>query len=170
MNFHRFFLPAVLVAAVAVFFQGCGYSTATLNKSGVQKLFVPVFKSNVMEPNLGVLVTDNVVKGFQTDGSIQIADQEDADATLKATITEFQLSPARFRVENERTVREYFLTMAVEYRAIKKGETKPYSQGKVIATTSFFTGDDLQNDKRVGVSYAADKLTQELVSRLTESW
>jgi hypothetical protein len=170
MNFHKFFLPVTLMAALATFFHGCGYSTQTLNKTGVHKLFVPVFKSNVMEPNLGVLVTDNIVKAFQTDGSIQITDQEDSDATLKATITQFDLSPARFRVENERTVREYFLTMAIEYRAVKKGETKPYNQGKVIATTSFFTGDDLQNDKRVGVSYATDDLGKELVSRLTESW
>jgi hypothetical protein len=101
---------------------------------------------------------------------MQISDKEDADATLKATITQFDLSPARFRVENERTVREYYLTMAVEYESTKKGQTKPYLSGKVTETTSFFTGDDLQNDKRVGVSYVADSIARELASRLTESW
>ena len=52
----------------------------------------------------------------------------------------------------------------------KKGEKKPYASGTVVATTSFFTGDDLVNDKRVGVSYVAEKIAKELASRLTESW
>ena len=170
MKFSRIFSLAALAGSAAFVLQGCGYSTATMNKTGVEKLFIPVFKSNVMEPNLGSIVTDTVVKKFQIDGTMQIADQEDADATLKVTITEFKLSPARFRLENERSVREYYLAMTIEYEATKKGKKKPYASGTVAATTSFFTGDDLVNDKRVGVSYVAEKIGKELASRLTESW
>ena len=170
MKFLKTLFLAALAGIAAFVLQGCGYSAAPMNKSGVGKLFIPVFKSNVMEPNLGSLVTDTVVKDFQIDGTMQIADKEDADATLKGTITQFQLSPARFRLENERSVREYYLSMGVEYEVTKKGEKKPYASGTVVATTSFFTGDDLVNDKRVGVSYVAEKIAKELASRLTESW
>jgi len=170
MNFFKVCLLTALASAAALLIQGCGYSTSTLNKSGIEKLYIPVFHSNVMEPNLGVLVTDTVVKGFHVDGSLKVADREDADATLKGTIVQFELSPARFRLEDERSVREYYLTMGIEYEVTKRGEKKPYKSGKVVANTSFFTGDDLTNDKRVGVSYVAEKIAKELASRLTESW
>ena len=170
MTISKTFSLAALAGIAAFVFQGCGYSTGTLNKSGIEKLYIPVFHSNVMEPNLGVLVTDAVVKGFQVDGSMRVADHEDADATLKGTIVQFELSPARFRLENERSVRESYLTMGVDYEVVRKGDKKPYKRGKVIASTSFFTGDDLANDRRVGVSYVAEKIAKELASRLTESW
>jgi len=170
MKYFKVFLFTALAGILVVLNHGCGYSVATMNKSGVTKLYIPVFHSNVMEPNLGSLVTDTVVKGFLRDGFMKITDKEDSEATLKATITQFDLSPARIRVENEHTVREYYLTIGVEYTVTRTGETKPFSSGKVIGFTTFFTGDDLINDKRVGVSYAADKIAKELVSRLTESW
>lgn len=170
MKYFKAFLFTALAGILAIVTHGCGYSAASMNKSGVTKLYIPVFHSNVMEPNLGSLVTDTVAKGFIRDGSMKVTDKEDSEATLKGTITQFELSPARIRVENERTVREYYLTMGVEYTVTRTGETKPYTSGKVTGTTSFFTGDDLTNDKRVGVSYAADKIAKELASRLTESW
>jgi len=42
--------------------------------------------------------------------------------------------------------------------------------GKVIGQTSFFTGDDLVNDKRQGVSYVSEDVGRKLASRLSESW
>ena len=164
------FLKLAALFLPALFLSGCGYSAGSLNKSGVTRLNIPVFKNHVYEPNLGVLLTGTVVKRFQMDGSIQIADEQDADAVLKGAITKFELSPARFRVETERTVREYILYITVSYSVTKKGDQRPFQSGEVSGSTSFFVGDDLASDKRQGISYAAEEIGGQLVTKVTEGW
>ena len=82
----------------------------------------------------------------------------------------FSDKAARFRVETERTVREYFLTITVNYTLVKKGEKRPIAAGAVNGGTSFFVGDDLASDKRQGISYAAEEIGRALVTRVTEAW
>ena len=95
--------PALLLTAVAaLLLPSCAGYTAGSDKPGrmenVKSIAVPTFRNLTLEPRSSVLVTNNVVRQFQLDGTYQIKDAQDADAVLRGTIREFtrrQLRSAR---------------------------------------------------------------------------
>ena len=81
-----------LLAAVCLLLTSClGYHVGPV-KPGVLRdvhlVAVPTFENKTLLPRVEVLVTDSVIKQLQQDGTYKIADKGNADAVLKAEITE----------------------------------------------------------------------------------
>ena len=59
----------------------------------VHGIAVPTFENKTLLPRVEVLVTDSVIKQLQQDGTYRIADEGNADAVLKAEISEISRTP-----------------------------------------------------------------------------
>jgi hypothetical protein len=116
-----------LPTAVCLLLTGClGYHVGPV-KPGVLRdvhlVAVPTFENKTLLPRVEVLVTDSVIKQLQQDGTYKIADQGNADAVLKAEITEINRTPARSVRGNVLATTEFNLAMHVRYKLETRGGT-----------------------------------------------
>ena len=108
---------------------------------------MPTFRNGTLVPRIEVLVTGTVIKQFQQDGTYRIANEDNADATLKGEIIAVGRSPARSVRGNVLATTEFNLSIRVRYTLVGR-------DGKVIA----------------GLPLAAEQLAVQLVSQLSEGW
>jgi outer membrane lipopolysaccharide assembly protein LptE/RlpB len=163
-----------LAAAAALLLPGCaGYHTGS-DKPGrmehVKTLAVPTFKNLTLEPRSAVLVTNNVVRQFQLDGTYQIKDSQDADAVLHGTIREFTRRQLRSARNNNLRTRELELIMFVDYTVEEPVTGSVLTRGTVNGSTSVFLDPNFQLSERQAIDDASRKMAEELVSRLAEGW
>lgn len=164
---------ALLCGTLLVLNNCAGYQLGS-SKPGkmqdIQKLAIPVFKNNTLEPRSSVLVTNNVVRQFQLDGTYQIVDERYAQAVLRGTIRDFQRRQLRSARNNTLRTRELELRIFVDYTVEEPGTGVVLARGSVDGSTSVFLDPNFQLSERQAIDDAAHRLAEELVSRLTEGW
>jgi outer membrane lipopolysaccharide assembly protein LptE/RlpB len=136
----------------------------------IQSLAVPTFRNLTLEPRSAVLVTNNVVRQFQIDGTYQIKDSQNADAVLRGTIREFTRRQLRSARNNNLRTRELELILYVDYTVEDPASGSVLSRGTVNGSTSVFLDPNFQLSERQAIDDASRKMAEELVSRLTEGW
>ena len=161
---------------IAVFFllTGClGYHLGPPKPNvlrDVHVIAVPVFENKTLLPRIEVLITDSVIKQLQQDGTYRISNENNADAILKAEITEISRAPARSVRGNVLATTEFNLVMHVKYKLETPGGTMLMPSTDVVGTTSFFVGTDVTTDERQALPLAAEELAIHLVTQLSEGW
>lgn len=136
----------------------------------VHTIAVPTFENKTLIPRVEVLVTDTVIKQLQQDGTFQIARDGDADATLKAEITQIDRLPARSVRGNVLRTSEFNLSMRLKYTLVARDETPIAPPAYVSGTTSFFVSTDITTDERQALPLATEDLATRLVTQLSEGW
>ena len=136
----------------------------------VHAIAVPTFENKTLLPRIEVLITDSVIKQLQQDGSYKVANENNADAILKAEITEITRAPARSVRGNVLRTTEFNLIMHVKYKLETASGTVLMPSAEVVGTTSFFVQSDVTTDERQALPLAAEELANHLVTQLSEGW
>jgi hypothetical protein len=160
--------------AVCLLLTGClGYHVGPVKPGvlrDVHSIAVPTFDNKTLLPRIEVLITDSVIKQLQQDGTYRIANENNADAVLKAEITEITRAPARSVRGNVLATTEFNLIMHVKYKLESPSGTVLMPSAEVVGTTSFFVGTDVTTDERQALPLAAEELATHLVTQLSEGW
>lgn len=160
--------------AVSLLLTGClGYHVGPVKPSvlrDVHGIAVPTFENKTLLPRIEVLITDSVIKQLQQDGTYRIANENNADAILKAEISEIIRTPARSLRGNVLRTTEFNLAMHVKYKLETASGTVLMPSAEVVGTTSFFVGEDVTTDERQALPLAAEELAIHLVTQLSEGW
>jgi outer membrane lipopolysaccharide assembly protein LptE/RlpB len=160
--------------AVSLLLTGClGYHVGPVKPSvlrDVHGIAVPTFENKTLLPRVEVLITDSVIKQLQQDGTYKIANENNADAILKAEISEISRTPARSLRGNVLATTEFNLAMHVKYKLETPSGTVLMPSTEVVGTTSFFVGEDVTTDERQALPLAAEELAIHLVTQLSEGW
>jgi outer membrane lipopolysaccharide assembly protein LptE/RlpB len=160
--------------AVFLLLTGClGYHVGPVKPSvlrDVHGIAVPTFENKTLLPRIEVLITDSVIKQLQQDGTYRIANENNADAILKAEISEIIRTPARSLRGNVLATTEFNLAMHVKYKLETPSGTVLMPSTEVVGTTSFFVGEDVTTDERQALPLAAEELAIHLVTQLSEGW
>ena len=160
--------------AVFLLLTGClGYHVGPVKPSvlrDVHGIAVPTFENKTLLPRIEVLITNSVIKQLQQDGTYRIANENNADAILKAEISEINRTPARSLRGNVLATTEFNLAMHVKYKLETPSGTVLMPSTEVVGTTSFFVGEDVTTDERQALPLAAEELAIHLVTQLSEGW
>ena len=172
----RLSLPAAcyLLPAACLFFSGCaGYHLGSAKPDylkNVKTVSVPMFRNNTLVPRLENTFTTSVIQQLQQDGTFQVAAVGDGDATLMCTIDRVERAPARSVTGNVLLTSEFELNVNVRYQLLEKGTGRIIDSGRATGETSFFVGNDVQQDERQAIPIAAQQAAVRLVSELTEGF
>jgi outer membrane lipopolysaccharide assembly protein LptE/RlpB len=160
--------------AVFLLLTGClGYQVGPVKPNllrDVHAIAVPTFENKTLLPRVEVLITDSVIKQLQQDGTYRIANENNADAILKAEIVDISRAPARSVRGNVLATTEFNLAMHVKYKLETPSGTVLMPSTEVVGTTSFFVGTDVTTDERQALPLAAEELATHLVTQLSEGW
>ena len=159
---------------VALLLSGCaGYHLGPAKPAYLREIHsiaVPVFRNATLVPRIEVLVTGTVIKQFQQDGTFRIANEGNADATLKGEIVAVGRSPARSVRGNVLATTEFNLSVRVRYTLVGRDGKTIAGPSEAAGWTSFFVGSDVSTDERQALPLAAEQLAVQLVSQLSEGW
>ena len=164
----------LLPCAVGVLASGClGYHLGPAKPAylkDVHTVAVPVFRNNTLIPGLEGVVTDTVIAQIQQDGTYQVASGDSADVVLACTIEKVQRTPDRSVTGNVLLTSEFDLDLGVRYVLSERATGKILDSGRLDGQTSFFVGNDVQQDQRQAIPLAAQQLAVRLVSEIAEGF
>jgi len=160
--------------AVFLLLTGClGYHVGPVKPSvlrDVHGIAVPTFENKTLLPRVEVLITDSVIKQLQQDGTYQITNEDQADATLSGEISRIARTPARSVRGNVLATTEFALTLSVKYTLTGKNGEQLAGGNEATGTTSFFVSSDVTTDERQALPLATEDLATRLVSQISEGW
>ncbi len=161
-----------LLAAAAL--SGCAGYHLNGNKpthmEHISKLYVPTFDNLTLEPRLGVLVTNAVIKQIQASGAYEISDEEHADATLKAKISTIDRTQWRSVETNTLDTRELLMRLKIDYRVVEKKTGVALRVSKVQATSYVVLDPNWQTSERQVLSETAERMSVTLAGELANGW
>ena len=159
---------------LALLLSGCaGYHIGPATPAYLREIHsiaVPTFRNATLRPRIEVLITGTVIKQFQQDGTFRMANEENADATLKGDIIAVGRSPARSVRGNVLATTEFNLSLRVRYTLVGRDGKTIAGPSEAAGLTSFFVGSDVSTDERQALPLAAEQLAVQLVSQLSEGW
>lgn len=135
----------------------------------IKSIAIPTFTNESTEFGLSETVTDELIKGFQRDGTLRVSSEGQADAILLGTLINAKDEPYTARSGTEITVDEYRFSMTCRIELVirETGETK-WTQS-FPAYTIYAYGGDLSNRDRA-VTEATTKLVEDLLNKIVGSW
>lgn len=180
----------------ALLFSGCaGYQLGAVKPSAYEKIdrvFVPPFKNNTLEPRISSLVTNAVLKQMQADGTYQVSTRSRCDAILEGTIERIHKYQLRgLRTDTIRS-QELGLYIYIKWRLIdpdtgkeivrtcdpdKDPDTVIYGDesitlnpGSVVGDTIQFVDASFQVGERNALAVAAEDAAKKLIDQMSEGW
>ena len=157
---------------------GCGYQLGEIKPTPMRRvttIAVPTFKNKTLLPRLEAQTADAVAKQFQQDGTYRIESSDRADAIVEATIISVDRQPMRIFASNVLQTSEFELTLRVKYRVIDRVTGAVLMEGTAVGVTPFFSEADLVNsdlvtNQNMNYPIAAQRMAQNLVSKVAEGW
>lgn len=173
MNLPRLCVISGLTA-IALLVGGCaGYQLGEIKPSTLAHLdsvAVPTFKNQTLEPRSQVLVTNEVIKQLQRDGSYKIGNVATADAILHGTITQIDRRQLRSSRTDVLRTSEIEIILQIDF-VLEDAETgAELEHGSVTGRTSIYLDPNFQLSERQALQLAAEKAAQRLTSQLTEGF
>jgi hypothetical protein len=173
MIFHRVFsMAAALLAAPVLMFTGCaGYTMGPVKPASltsVNTISIPTFKNMTLEPRSSVLVTNEVIKRIQNDGSYKVASTAAADAVLKGTLVEIRRRPLRSARFNTLKTREMEFEIFIDFTLEDARTREVLADGRARGSSNIFLDENFQLTERQALNEAASEAARDLVTRLSE--
>jgi outer membrane lipopolysaccharide assembly protein LptE/RlpB len=168
---------AVLLTLV-LSLSGCGYHLGEIKPTPMRRvttIAIPAFKNETLLPRLEAQTADAVAKQFQQDGTYRIESSDQADAILEGTIVSVDRQPMRVFASNVLQTSEFELTLRVKYRVVDRVTGAVLMEGTAVGVTPFFSEADLVNsdlvtNQNMNYPIAAQRMAQNLVSKVAEGW
>jgi rRNA maturation endonuclease Nob1 len=154
---------------------GCaGYRVGDIsgrNLQGVRSVYVPVAKNDSLEPDLQVILTDAIIQRFNSDGTLEVNQTENADSELDVTISTVVTSAIASSANNILVTAEYQLTITAKVTYVNRRlGRKIFENAEATGNTTFFTQADIQEGERQALPLAAQDLANNAVKLVTEGW
>jgi hypothetical protein len=166
----------VLTGLLLVFvLSGCaGYRLGDIsgrNLQGVHSVYVPVVKNVSLEPDLQVIATDAIIQRFNSDGTLEVNQNGNADSELDVTIDSVSRSAIASSVTNILVTSQYQLTINAKVTYVNRRlGRKIFENVSVSGVTTYFTQSDIQESERQALPLAAQDLANSTVKLVTEGW
>ena len=163
-----------LLASVALLgSSGCGYHLGIVKPAsyaGINTIYVPTLKNETQEPRSAALVTNALIQQFQRDGTYRIGKEESSDGALEATMKRLERRQVRSTRFDALRTSELEFTLVVHYRFRDLRTQEILDEGTIEGVSNSFLDPNFQLSERQALALAAEKLAENLVSRLSEGW
>jgi len=157
---------------------GCGYHLGEIKPTPMRRvttIAVETFKNTTLIPRVEVQTADAVVKQFQQDGTYRIDSADRADAVVEGTIQSIQRQQMRVLSSNVLQTSEFELILKVKYRVLDRITGAVLMEGVAEGRTPYFTEADIVNsdlvtNQNMNYPIAAQRMAENLVSKVAEGW
>lgn len=146
---------------------GCSYSFRGQTADAIKSIAIPVFVNETAEFGIAERITDELIRGFQRDGTLRITTSEQADAVLTGRITRIEDLPYTARADQ--TVEEYRFSMTCEIE-FTDGRTQQVLWTQTYPAWAVYPFDGSLQYRDQAIQAAVAKLQVDLLNRIVGSW
>lgn len=149
---------------------GCAYSTTSRTAKGIKSIAVPFFDNQTTEPNLEISVTERIIQNLVDDNTLNVTEEERADAVLDGAITNFSNLP--FSFNRELNAEEYHVVITVELSLFNRRANEPIWSRRPIRGDGSYLLDSTEE----GFSYedaleeAIKEITDQILNLTVQDW
>lgn len=143
----------------------CGYSVKALLPPHLHTVSILPVENQTPKPNLDALLTQQLLTGFASDGSLRLADQAHADVLLRCQITSYDKEPEAYT--STQHINTWRITINASINATDQVKSQPLSGGTVSA---FVTYDENTETEDQGIARALSKLSDDIVRKTLVAW
>ena len=162
---------------------GCGYTNKSLLPSDIKTIRVDNFKNEIQvqaeqsnlrmyrgyRPGMENDITRAVTNKFLTDGTLKIANESNADLTLKSSLMDFKRDALRYDTSDN--VEEYRIKLIVNMELTNnKTGVVMWKEKGFAGETTYRTSGSLAKSDDAAVNDAIDDLARRIVERTVEAW
>ena len=150
------------------FISGCGVYSASSGRvdENIKRVFVEYLENMTAEPNLGVDMSDYIVRAIQLDNTLKIVDEGDADSIISGKVMRYHLKEV-FAQENL-TVNEFQVQIAVmlNFTVRSTGETI-FKNKRFTGTGNYVTE---ESDELNARNEAVEEIVRDILAEVVEGW
>ena len=125
-------------------FSGCGYSlvgTGSALPKHIKTIHVPVFENTSSQPEIHRELTSVVLQSFISDGRLKIANKDDADLIVDATLNYYNLRNVAFSSQD--LVSDIIIELEVELKVTDQVKNKVFIEKKLKQQWDYKSTPDL---------------------------
>lgn len=160
-------LTCLLFSGCAGYFLG-GQKPAHLRH--ITKISVPTFENLTLEPRLGVLVTNAVIKQLQNHGGYQIVSKSEAEAILEGKIQNIQRTQFRSDRNNILRSSQIQAVLGTSFQIKDLSSGRVLHNGGAAADSQIILDSNLQLSETQLLENVAQRLAYELADQISEGW
>lgn len=170
----RYFKVTTITTALlaVMLFTGCaGYQVGSMLPPDINTVYVPTFVNDTTEPLIEIETTQAAINQIQQDGSLRVANLEDADAILEVELKRYTLDPVSFERNRETRANEYRILVEADVVLRRKATNEIIVQAQGVAgEADFIFSGDLSSAKTRAMPEAARDLAHDIVETVVEMW
>jgi hypothetical protein len=166
-------LRSIFLACCFCLLAGCAYQLGPTNgmSAGSRSIQINLFQNQTWEPRLSEPLATSLRRWIQRDGTYRLDTHGDADVVVDGAIVEFQRSGISFQPTDVLTIRDYDLSMSVEFKAVERGTGRVLVKSKVVGRTTIRVTADEASAERQAAPLLAEDVARRITSLLVDgSW
>ncbi len=147
---------------------GCAsYRWTSAVPAEMRTVCVPEFRNAADATELGPVVTQQILREFQREGTFKIARRDDAALELQGEILSVALAAGSGDRVTHRRVRDYVYELSAKISVVDRRAGKVLVDGRLYrAETNFSAGNDLLTAQRDASGRLADDLARQVIDDL----
>ncbi len=165
------FVFLLLIGTVIISLTACGtYSfTGSSVPSHLKTVAIPIAedRSGAGLPGLRELLTQNLIREFIDDNSLQVTDRTQADAIIECTIISYSDAPSIVAAGENVEQRRVTITVRVLYKDLGK---RVNIFDKNFSNFGDYKPGTAQNERVLASEVAIDKITEDILLAVVSGW
>ncbi len=149
---------------------GCGVYSGTSGRvdDSIKRVAVQYLDNMTPEPNLGVDLSDAIIRAIQLDNTLKVTDEGEADTIISGKVMRYRLREVAAR--NDLTVVEYEVQIAVVLTmTIRANGEKIFDKKRFTGTGNYALNDELSSEDLARVD-AAEEIVRDILAMVVEDW
>jgi outer membrane lipopolysaccharide assembly protein LptE/RlpB len=141
---------------------GCGYGTNTRTAKDIKTIYVPFFENKTSEPNLEIVVTEQIIQNLINDNTLKVVSENAADAVLDGEIVTFRNEP--FSFNPSLNAEEYHVAITVTCTLFNRRTNEPiWEKRNFVGDSNYFIeqvegGRTFDNAKEESIKEITDRI------------
>jgi hypothetical protein len=164
-------LQPLFSLALALGLGGCaGYKLGPVNglAAGEKSIQISPFANQTLQPRLTDVVTSQLRKEIQRDGTYRLATHGDADIVVSGALTRYLREEVTLAQNDILTVRDFRVSLTARVTARERSTGKVILDQPVTGYTLIRVGADLPSAERQGMPLLAEDLSKNVTALLVE--
>ena len=165
---------AVAFSALSLLLGGCGYRCGNLMHPQIKTVAIAPVVNETLAYNAAPQVRALLCERFQTDGSLKLVDEKNADCIVYARVTNVrynEVSWSKTMDDDKFEPNQWRVSISIQYTVMLPGRANPLINQRDVSGSALFTsGPDLEISRSSALRQAAFEASKNIVTSVTEAW
>lgn len=151
--------------------QGCGVYTASSGRVQEERklVFVGFLENETAEPNLGVELTDAIVRALQEDNTLKVVGEDAAESVIAGKVLRYTLREMATRPDL--TVNEYQVQIAVSLTfTVRRSGEAIFDKRTFNGSGNYVLNDPQGTTEQTAREEAAREIVRDILAQVVEDW